>query len=156
MSCLLKAKKNPSCLNEPMTKRKKPSLFVFKTLGERQKWACRTCRDSLQLTCQVDHIVPLAEGGSNHFDNLQILCVACHARKTTGETYRRGLRYSPYFGPPAPNAPQPAQPNLRFRRDGLAPFLCKLQKLNNEQRVDPGHDFKPLPSMGRTTSSFNQ
>ena len=30
----------------------------------------------------VDHIVPLAQGGANAMDNLQALCHSCHSRKT--------------------------------------------------------------------------
>lgn len=31
---------------------------------------------------EIDHIVELADGGKNDLDNLQALCVACHATKT--------------------------------------------------------------------------
>lgn len=30
----------------------------------------------------VDHIIPLAQGGTNAMDNLQSLCHSCHSRKT--------------------------------------------------------------------------
>ncbi len=32
---------------------------------------------------EVDHIVPLADGGSNETSNLQALCLMCHRVKTT-------------------------------------------------------------------------
>ena len=32
--------------------------------------------------CEVDHITPLAQGGTNDWHNLQALCKACHSRKT--------------------------------------------------------------------------
>lgn len=38
---------------------------------------------------EVDHIVPLMEGGSNADGNLQLLCSGCHREKTTREG-RRG------------------------------------------------------------------
>lgn len=38
---------------------------------------------------EVDHVVPLADGGTNEDGNLQLLCVECHRRKTTREA-RRG------------------------------------------------------------------
>lgn len=28
-----------------------------------------------------DHIIPVAEGGSNTIDNIQILCLGCHKKK---------------------------------------------------------------------------
>jgi len=37
----------------------------------------------------VDHIVPLADGGTNDRENLQPLCHSCHTRKTLGDVRRR-------------------------------------------------------------------
>ena len=45
----------------------------------------------------VDHIVPLARGGTNEESNLQTLCAACHSRKTVlcdggfGRAYAEGI-----------------------------------------------------------------
>lgn len=48
---------------------------------------CRTCRADGRVTpaTDVDHVVPLARGGSNDIGNLQPLCHACHSRKTARE-----------------------------------------------------------------------
>ena len=35
-----------------------------------------------QPASEVDHIVPMAQGGGNESENLQALCKACHSRKT--------------------------------------------------------------------------
>lgn len=35
---------------------------------------------------QYDHIIPLANGGSNNMDNFQLLCYDCHLEKTIDET----------------------------------------------------------------------
>ena len=40
---------------------------------------------------QMDHVVPLFEGGAESEDNMQGLCAPCHAAKTAGER-RRWLR----------------------------------------------------------------
>ena len=45
---------------------------------------CRSCSDqgkTVEAT-DVDHIVPLADGGDHSDDNLQPLCHECHSRKT--------------------------------------------------------------------------
>lgn len=39
---------------------------------------------------EVDHIIPLADGGTHHEDNLQPLCKPCHSRKTNEDIRRRG------------------------------------------------------------------
>lgn len=44
---------------------------------------CRSC--DKRPSSEVDHIVPKAEGGSDHPDNLQGLCKSCHSRKTVQE-----------------------------------------------------------------------
>lgn len=45
----------------------------------------RTCPlrgENLTLIFDVDHVVPLCEGGSDTLDNMQALCPTCHAVKT--------------------------------------------------------------------------
>jgi len=41
---------------------------------------------------EVDHIVPLVDGGSFDFENLQTLCIPCHKRKTAEEARERARR----------------------------------------------------------------
>jgi len=40
------------------------------------------CAECARPSEEVDHILPLAEGGTHKFDNLQALCKSCHSRKT--------------------------------------------------------------------------
>lgn len=49
---------------------------------------CRQCRAEgvVEAATQVDHIVPIAEGGTNGFENTQSLCASCHSKKTRKET----------------------------------------------------------------------
>ena len=51
-------------------------------LAYRQRYCCNHCRVLLPPDFEVDHIVPLEDSGQDHPDNLQCLCVPCHARKT--------------------------------------------------------------------------
>ena len=46
-----------------------------------QKGKCAMCRISLRNRYEVDHINPLARGGSNDASNLQLLCKPCNASK---------------------------------------------------------------------------
>ncbi len=43
---------------------------------------------STYVTWEADHIIPLAEGGTHHEDNIQTLCIRCH-KKDTAELHRR-------------------------------------------------------------------
>lgn len=45
---------------------------------------CVNCEKEGRVTAatEVDHVVPLAQGGTNDDDNLQALCHSCHSRKT--------------------------------------------------------------------------
>lgn len=47
---------------------------------QRDLFQCRICRKS-GVEFEVDHIVPVALGGTNGMENLQTLCVACNRGK---------------------------------------------------------------------------
>jgi len=46
-----------------------------------------TCVDcgTISMDNQIDHQVPLEQGGSNDKSNLRIRCISCHANKTAAE-----------------------------------------------------------------------
>ena len=69
----------------PKYSRRRPSLRIFKILGSHQKWRCGSCDTLLDNVAEVDHKTPLSQGGTNDIDNLEILCVLCHALKTQKE-----------------------------------------------------------------------
>jgi hypothetical protein len=54
-----------------------------KVRGVRQQWHCGNCNNILNH--EIDHIISLNNGGSNHVDNLVALCPACHREKTAME-----------------------------------------------------------------------
>lgn len=56
-----------------------------KFVASRQNWKCGDCRQQLNAWFEVDHVVRLEHGGSNHVDNLLALCRECHGKKTTIE-----------------------------------------------------------------------
>lgn len=53
--------------------------------------ACQRC-GAQGVPLEVNHIIGLADGGTNHPDNLESLCVACHAPETRAQTARGHAR----------------------------------------------------------------
>lgn len=55
---------------------------------------CEECdRPVTRETAECDHLVPLADGGSDALDNLEFKCTAeCHPRKTREDRRRRAER----------------------------------------------------------------
>jgi len=53
-----------------------------KFVAARQRWTCKDCGVMLSATYEIDHIVRLDRGGTNHVDNLAALCPNCHRQKT--------------------------------------------------------------------------
>ena len=49
---------------------------------------CHDCEKAGRLTpaTEVHHIVAIADGGTDNFDNLMGLCKSCHSRRTALET----------------------------------------------------------------------
>lgn len=56
---------------------------VFKRDGYRCQECFRGREDGVKL--EIDHIIPVAKGGTNEIDNLQTLCMECNRNKHTNE-----------------------------------------------------------------------
>lgn len=56
---------------------------------ERDNFKCRKCNWFFpESKLEVDHIIPLSQGGPDTDENKQTLCVNCHAEKTRHEQNR--------------------------------------------------------------------
>jgi 5-methylcytosine-specific restriction enzyme A len=55
---------------------------VRKYVYIRDNYRCQSCGKPENCTqLSIDHIIPLALGGSNDISNLQTLCLSCNRRK---------------------------------------------------------------------------
>ena len=65
---------------------KLPNYTVHKNnLYGKQEGFCNGCRDHFKIrNLTVDHIVPQSRGGTDHPNNLQLLCQACNSTKRDG------------------------------------------------------------------------
>lgn len=61
---------------------------IRQRIGLRDLYTCRIC-GRVTAHGEVDHVVPLAIGGSNDSANLQYLCVPCHRLKSEREEKER-------------------------------------------------------------------
>ena len=68
-------------------KRVSVPVFVKDAIYHRDKGECRSCKVRLDRNVNLtdkefyDHIVPLAQGGTNDLTNLQLLCFTCNSTK---------------------------------------------------------------------------
>ena len=60
-----------------------------KFVAASQNWKCKSCQCMLSAWFEVDHVMRLDQGGSNHVDNLVALCRECHGEKTGNELMAR-------------------------------------------------------------------
>ena len=66
-------------------KKRKVSETTKKVVAANQKWHCNMCKNMLDASYEVDHVVPLYKGGDNSVNNLQALCRNCHGKKTISD-----------------------------------------------------------------------
>ena len=57
------------------------TAFEILALFDKQRGRCAYCRKVLGKHYHADHIVPLANGGSNWISNIQLTCPSCNHRK---------------------------------------------------------------------------
>lgn len=84
-----------------------------KLVGARQSWRCAACGGMLDAIYELDHVTPLHRGGTNHLENAQALCYACHGMKTFQEERQR------------------ADERYRARQEEIA--LAKKNRENNDR-----------------------
>ena len=53
-----------------------------KYIASNQQWNCAICKNILDSSYEIDHIIPLYKNGNNNIHNLQALCRNCHGKKT--------------------------------------------------------------------------
>ena len=62
--------------------------LIRKYIVSQQNWQCARCRQLLDYSFEIDHQIPLSQGGTNKADNLQALCPKCHILKKTQDKMR--------------------------------------------------------------------
>ena len=56
--------------------------WIRQALLRKQRHTCQLCGvNSVVSQIEIDHIIPIALGGTNRFENLQLLCRRCNRRK---------------------------------------------------------------------------
>ncbi len=66
----------------PKTPRIPIPSSVREYIFQRDNYTCKSCgRNQDKTILNIDHIIPLAKGGSNDISNLQTLCKNCNQRK---------------------------------------------------------------------------
>ena len=70
-------------------KRKRFSAQARFRIVHDQDFKCALCQYKIPVDFNIDHVVPLWDGGTNDRSNLQGVCVTCHGAKTVVEARTR-------------------------------------------------------------------
>lgn len=64
------------------------SEFEKQSIASAYDYKCNSCRINLvERDFQIDHKIPISQGGKNSIENLQSLCTKCHKFKTANEKF---------------------------------------------------------------------
>jgi len=85
-----------------------PSPAVKERLYREQKGQCNACGDDFKIwNLEIDHIIPVAKGGGDYYENYQLLCGSCNRIKGNRpmeylrlkiETRERMMKNKVFFG----------------------------------------------------------
>ncbi len=68
---------------------------VRKYVFQRDNFQCQSCgKKASETQLNIDHIIPLAQGGKNDISNLQTLCQNCNSTKSDKTDNRFRRRYN--------------------------------------------------------------
>jgi hypothetical protein len=70
-------------------KRKSLSGPEKKKIAASRGWRCGMCGELLPSCFEIDHQIPLWDGGLDESSNMWALCSGCHSQKTEDETIKR-------------------------------------------------------------------
>jgi 5-methylcytosine-specific restriction endonuclease McrA len=59
--------------------------FTRLEIAAQQNWTCSSCLELLPAAFEIDHTVPLCNGGDDSVANATAMCANCHATKTRRE-----------------------------------------------------------------------
>jgi hypothetical protein len=115
---------------------------IRKHVLKRDGWLCLLClaRGHYRKALEVDHRIPLSQGGSNELDNLQSLCIDCHSIKSDMEANiskakirRPAVPVTLVCGPPGAGKTTYCQDHMQ-RGDVLIDFDHIVEELSGETR----------------------
>ncbi|MCL2116930.1 MAG: HNH endonuclease [Planctomycetaceae bacterium] len=85
-----------------------PSPSVKERLYKEQKGKCNACGQDFEIwNLEIDHIIPVAKGGGDYYENYQLLCGSCNRIKGDRpmeylrmkiETRERMMKNTVFFG----------------------------------------------------------
>lgn len=113
------------------TDRRRMGTMDKQILLKRQNGTCNCCGHKIELypqsNCDADHVVPVTRGGETLLQNMQLLAVQCHRRKTLSES-RNSIRMVNVAGELDSKqvyifSSEPGQP-LQFPVDKRTPMEC--------------------------------
>lgn len=112
-----------------MTKRKyrsaKERARLFKLFGGKC-YLCKGTIDGTKEAWEIEHVIPLAQGGDDEDGNLQLAHAKCHKAKTVqdvGNIARAKRREARHTGAAVPkqSIPRPPKPERRPSKQTLPP-----------------------------------
>jgi hypothetical protein len=133
--------------------------FTTADIGERDGWICGICQDTSRLvnpqpgspralTPSIDHIIPVASGGTHTRDNVQITHLWCNVEKNSGgpppPEYTRAQLSQLLNGTPVPEEIHRSQyPSWQWPARPRIDYIIALEIATGQVAADPATETPP-------------